>query len=159
MCSPLAGSGIFGSQKLTILSWISSLLGISIRPDFALSPVADRFHPQARSPLVMRFEVLVDAEISLALDQAKPTWVCVGKRANLQIAGVCQRSPQWFVAPIVNAQSIGVVDRGPVVINVLATVGVEKKLAGRGRYSHVGDVYARIEHRRRRKSFRGQVES
>src|SRR5207248_5605579 len=45
--------------------------------DAAFAPVADRLDPQARAFLVMRFEILIIAEIALALDQADAARIAV----------------------------------------------------------------------------------
>src|SRR6516164_8006765 len=61
--------------------------------DLTISPIADRLDPQTWPPFVVRLEVLVDAKITLALQQAKTTWVDVGKGTNLQIQRIGERTP------------------------------------------------------------------
>src|SRR5579872_2017689 len=83
--------------------------------DNALTPIADRFHPQRRALFVMRLQVLVVAELARALQQAEATRAAVGKCADLQFARIGERAPDLFALAVPDQQAGGIMYRGAIV--------------------------------------------
>ena len=83
---PWPARAFFGRQKAAILSWISSLVGISISftAPSPQSPIGSAHRLGRRSKF--EFEVLIGGKILLTLHQAETARVEVGKRGDLQIA-------------------------------------------------------------------------
>src|ERR1700761_2363813 len=62
----------------------------------AFAPVADRFSPQAGALFETRFKVLIREKILLPLHQAETAWIEIGEGADLQIARIAERAPEFF---------------------------------------------------------------
>ena len=62
-----------------------------------------------------RLEILVAMEVALALHQPEATRAVVDEGADLQVGRIAQRPPQLLAAPVLNRESVGIVQLGPPV--------------------------------------------
>jgi hypothetical protein len=83
----------------------------------------------------------------LTLDQSKTARIGVAERADLQVHGIRQLSPYVLIAAVVHGKAVGVMNGGPVVVDLVAIVRVEQEHAGQRRYSCLRNLSPRIEHR------------
>ena len=66
-------------------------------------------------------------EPAFALDQAESPGILIDKAADLQTAGIAERSPYPFPGAGLDGEAEGVVHGGPVVVAVRCIDGAEHK--------------------------------
>ena len=88
----------------------------------AFAPVADRLDPGARAALVARLQILVGAEIALALHQAEAARIVVDEGADLKVGRVVERAPELLAAPVLDRKAVGVVHLGAEIVDAAAIV-------------------------------------
>ena len=112
--------------------------------DLAIAPVADGFDPQTWPCFKMRFQVLVGVEITLALQQAEAARVVIVKAAHLKIGRIGEHAPQRLAAAIAHEQTVGIVHRGPKVVDTGSVVRIEEKHAGHRRDAGFRNIDTRV---------------
>ena len=144
ICSLLAVSGCFGCQNAAMLSWTSSLVGISNNFTAPSPQSPDRLEPEAWAPFEAGFEILIGGEIPLPLHQAEAPRFEVGETAHLQIVRIVERTPELLASPVEDRKSVGIVNRRAEVVEILAVVWPEDEHAGHRREPGMLHV-ARVE--------------
>ena len=130
-----------------MLSLISVVVGISTRCT-APSPQSPIGSTQgARAALVARFEILVGAEIALALHQAEAARIVVDEGADLEVGRIVERAPDLLAAAVLDREAVGIVHLGAEIVDAAAIVGAEEIHAGERREPDLLDLHARKQRR------------
>src|SRR5207245_11532775 len=104
------------------------------------APLALRLDPRARPQLVARFEVLVMAEIAVALHQAEAPRAGGGEGAEQRPPRIDEGPPQPLAAAGVQRETVGAVHLGAIVFALRALVLAEGEHAGERRAAERGDL-------------------
>src|SRR3954471_20449733 len=113
----------------------------------AFAPVADRLDEGARAALVTRLQILIRAKIALPLHQAEAARVVIDESADLKIGGIVERTPDLLALPILDRETVAVMDRGAEIVHADAVVGREEIHAGERRKPDLFDLHARKQRR------------
>ena len=70
----------------------------------AVAPVARGFDPGTGAILIMRLEILIGVELSLALNEAKALGLAVAEAADLHFARADDRAPQTLIPAVQRCQ-------------------------------------------------------
>jgi hypothetical protein len=95
----------------------------------------------------MCLEVVIRRKAALPLHEAKAARVDIGECAELEITRIIERPPKLFALAGPYQQSIGIVDRRPVIVDAEAIVAVEVEHTCQGRDSGLGNMGAGIQGR------------
>ena len=109
------------------------------------APLALRLDPRARPQLVARFEVLVMAEVAVALHQAEAPRAGGGEGAEQRPPRVDEGPPQPLAAAGMQRETIGIVHLGAIVLALRALVLAEGEHAGERRDAELAELLAQVE--------------
>ena len=111
------------------------------------APVADWLYQSARAILVVRLQVLIAAEVPIALEETEGPGILDLEVAHPQPDGIDQRAPDPLAQTGFHQQAVGVVDLGSEVVHEAVGILAVEEHAGQRGQAELLDAFAEKESR------------